>query len=308
MALLLLRNDNRYDRWLDALKEVDPEMQVFTPETLEDRNKITMALSWKAPKGSYDNLPNLKAIGSMGAGADHLFEDPSLPEDVVLTRLVDDKLAGDMQEYVLTVCLSHIKHLDYYRDLQEANTWKPKRYKRTENVQVGILGLGTLGQAVGKKLHNNGFKVSGYSHSRKEIEGITSCADGEMDEFLKDVDILVCLLPLTENTRGILNVELFEKLPDGAYLVNVARGPHLVDDDLIKFLDSEKLSGATLDVFHQEPLPKDHPFWNHPKIKITPHVASMSSPSSVAPQIVDNYHRLEKGEELRNQVSREREY
>ena len=308
MALLLIRNNKVYEPWIEALQNADSGIEILTPETVTDASKVTMAVTWKAPHGSFENYPNLNVIGSMGAGVDHLFEDPSLPKNVVLTRVVDEKLAGDMQEFVLTLCLNHIKNLPLYKKLQNNLEWKPTPYKRVPDVNVGILGFGTLGQSVGKMLHHVGFKVSGWSHSKKDSEYIKSYSQKELDIFLAGAEILVCLLPLTAETKGILNTELFFKLPKGAYLINVARGGHLVDHDLIEALETGQLSGAALDVFNTEPLPKDHQFWNRKDILITPHIASMSNAASVAPQIVGNYRRMEKGEKLKNTVSNERGY
>ncbi|WP_194850074.1 2-hydroxyacid dehydrogenase [Nonlabens antarcticus] len=308
MALLLIRSDKNYDSWLKALTDQNSGVQVYTPETVENPVEITMALTWKAPKGSFSNYPNLKVIGSMGAGVDHLFDDPSLPQNVTLTRVVDEKLSSDMQEFVLARCLNHIKDLEYYSHLQQQVDWSPKQYRRVADVSVGILGFGTLGQAVGKKLANVGFKVSGWSHTRKEVSGIKSYTTAELDSFLATSEILICLLPLTDQTRNILNLELFRKLPEKAYLINVARGGHLNEADLIAALEEGLLSGAALDVFNREPLPKDHKFWKRNDISITPHVASMSSAGSVAPQVVENYHRMEYGSELMNVVSREKKY
>ncbi|BAO55784.1 2-hydroxyacid dehydrogenase [Nonlabens marinus] len=308
MALLLIRNDNNYDSWIKALKAEDPKIAVHTPATVENPGDIHMAITWKAPHGVFEKYPELKVIGSMGAGVDHLFEDPSLPQDVPLTRIVDKKLSGDMQEFVLAQCLNYIKNLTGYTQLQKEGVWKPMSYKRVADVSVGILGFGTLGQAVGKKLQKTGFKVSGWSQSKKNIAGIKSYKEDALDEFLEDCEILVCLLPLTPATAEILNQSLFEKLPKGAYLINVARGGHLKDADLIAALDQGALSGAALDVFHTEPLPEDHPFWQRKEILITPHVASVSNAASVASQVVENYKRMERGEELLHQVSQEKRY
>lgn len=308
MALLLIRNNKEYQPWIDALQKADPTIEVVTPETINDPGDATMAITWKAPKGSYAKYPNLKVIGSMGAGVDHLFEDESLPEDVILTRVVDEKLASDMQEFVAALCLNHIRNLKTYARLQKENTWKPTDYKRAKEVTVGILGFGTLGQAVGTMLKAIGFNVIGWSSSEKNIDGIKSYTEDELNTFLSKSEILVCLLPLTENTKGILNEELFNKLPQGAYLINVARGGHLVDNDLIEALNSEHLSGAALDVFHTEPLPEEHPFWRQENIIITPHIASMSNAASVSGQVAENYQRMLNGEELLNQVQAKKGY
>ena len=307
MALLLIRNDKNYEQWLKALKDFDPDFPVFTPETLKNPEDVDMALSWKAPHGSYTKYPNLNVIGSMGAGVDHLFEDPQLPENVKLTRVVDKYLVTDMQEFVLAQCLSIIKNLNIY-NRSEAH-WDRMPYKRIEDVTVGIMGLGVLGKAAGSLLHKVGFKVTGWSNSHKDLDYLTSYSgQDELNEFLSLAEILVCLLPLTEKTKRILDENLFNKLPDNAYLINVARGGHLNEDDLLEALHSAKLSGASLDVFDQEPLPKDHSFWKEPNIYITPHVASVSSPESIAPQVIENYNNLKNGKPLKNEVSRSKHY
>ena len=309
MALLLIRNDKNYQPWLDAIYKINPDFPVFTPENLDKTESVKMILTWKAPHGSFDSFPNAEVIGSLGAGVDHLFEDPSLPEDIKMTRIVDENLIGDMQEFVLTLALNSIKNIHSYNRLQRENTWKPIPYKRAKNVTVGIMGLGVLGQAVAKTLHINDFKLTGWANSEKDIDGLKSYSgDDQLDDFLASAEILVCLLPLTQDTKGILNTKLFNKLPKNAYLINVARGGHLIDEDLTEALASEKLSGAALDVFHTEPLPEDHPFWENEKILITPHTASKSDPASIADQIVDNYNRLKNGEELKNTVSRDKNY
>jgi glyoxylate/hydroxypyruvate reductase A len=307
VALLLIRNDKNYDSWLDALKQ-EADFKVLTPETVEDPSQIKMALTWKAPSGSFEDYANLEVIGSMGAGVDHLFEDLSLPQQVTLTRVVDEKLSGDMQEFVLAQCLNHIKNLNSYSQFQEKSQWTPMKYSRVADVSVGILGFGTLGQAVGKKLADVGFQVSGWSKSAKQVAGIKSYTEDQLDVFLESCHILVCLLPLTEDTNGILNNTLFQKLPKSSYLINVARGGHLNDEDLIQSLNSGQLTGATLDVFTTEPLPSNHPFWKRKEILITPHVASMSNANSVAPQVIENYHRMERSEKLLNVVSRDKKY
>lgn len=309
MSVLLIRNDKNYEPWLNAIKKIDLQFPVFTPESVKYKDDIKMILTWKAPHGSFKDYPNAQVIGSLGAGVDHLFEDPSLPKDIKITRIVDKNLISDMREFVLALALNHCKNLKTYTEFQQEHTWKPVPYKRVANVTVGIMGLGVLGEAVAKTLHQTGFKLTGWANSKKDIEGLKSFAGKvELNDFLATAEILVCLLPLTEKTKGILNKDLFDKLPKDAYLINAARGGHLVDDDLLNALKDGKLSGAALDVFHTEPLPEDHPFWEDDKILITPHTASKSDPASIADQIVDNYNRLKNGEELMNTVSRDKNY
>ncbi len=306
MAILLIRNDKNYQPWINALKACDPFIPVYTPNETPNKDEIVMILCWKAPAGSFKPYKNVKVIGSMGAGVDHLFDDPDLPSDAILTRVVDNKLSGDMQEFVLALCLNYMKNLNIYS--QRSPSWNPLPYQRIEDIHVGILGLGTLGQAVGKQLHDIGFRVSGWSKSKKNIDGITSYNEANLASFLPLCNIMVCLLPLTPQTRGFLNASLFDQLPKGAYLINVARGGHVNENDLIDAINQGKLAGAALDVFSQEPLPGDHPIRSCERILITPHVASVSSPSSVAQQVIDNYHSLKQQQHLRHQVSREKRY
>ncbi|MDX1603873.1 MAG: glyoxylate/hydroxypyruvate reductase A, partial [Salinimicrobium sediminis] len=222
------------------------------------------------------------------------------------TRVIDEQLTKDMSVFVLSLILDHLRNLSYHYCSRE---WKPLKYLRPEEVQVGIMGMGVLGVGVAEKLIRNKFNVTGWSRSQKEILGVTTFhGDDQLQDFLEQSNVLVCLLPLTSETENILNKRLFERLPQGAYVINVARGPHLVEEDLLEMIDSGHLSGASLDVFRKEPLPEDHPFWKHEKIRITPHIASVTNPSTVVPQILENYERIKQGKELNNVVDREKEY
>ena len=308
MAIILLRDDSNYTAWSKALNHTAPEIPVYTPETVKDKSEITFALSWKAPRGAYAEYPNLKAISSMGAGADHLLEDDSIAEEITLARIVDSKLAEDMGVFVLTACLSAIRYFNDFFNQQADKNWQRYKYQQPQDVTVGILGFGTLGQHVGKLLQQNGFNVIGYSHSRKDVPGIQSFTSDEMDGFLAQSQILICLLPLNKHTQDILNADLFSKLPEDAYLINVGRGGHLKEEDLIPAIENGNLKGATLDVFKTEPLPQEHPFWSHPGVFVTPHTASISRPRALASQVAENYTRMEKGEDLKNFVSRKRGY
>ncbi|AZQ43926.1 2-hydroxyacid dehydrogenase [Nonlabens ponticola] len=308
MSILLIRNDQNYQPWIDAIQQVDTDLKVVTPETIQNRSEVTMALTWKAPAGSFEDLANLKVIGSMGAGVDHLFDDSTLPQGLTYTRIVDNNLSGDMAEFVLGLCMRHIKNFGFYQEQQVTKNWKPISYRRNKNVTVGIMGMGVLGKAVANLLISAGFKVCGWSQSAKRIDGVNTYKSDELNNFLSQCNILVCLLPLTDKTRGIINADLLSKLKQDCYLINVARGGHVVDDDLLTALENNQLSGAALDVFHEEPLPSDHPFWNRDDILITPHVASVSSPASVADQVVENYRLLQQGKALHNRVSIDQQY
>jgi glyoxylate/hydroxypyruvate reductase A len=214
-----------------------------------------------------------------------------------------------MSEYVITAIMGHLKNMHQYTLDKLSVQWAPRPYSRISDHLVGIMGMGTLGTHLAKSLQNCGFKVSGWSRNEKNFPGAqTFHGYSSRKEFLNGVSILVCLLPLTPETERILNAETLSELPRGAFLINVARGGHLAEAELIPLLDKGQLSGACLDVFEQEPLPNDHPFWKHPLIQITPHVASVSDPASVVAQLAENFLRLGKGEKLLHQVDLLRGY
>ena len=309
MAIVILRNDNLINRWKIALQKAAPDIPVYGMGEEVPAGAIEMAAVWKHPPGSLGGYPNLKGIHCLGAGVDFILEDGSIRETLPVMRVVDPFLASDMAEYVLAQVMAYLKDIHRYKQDQIQGTWNPRPYRRVGDVTVGIMGLGTLGRAVAGLLQKAGFSLVGWTRaSDPAVNFPTFRGEGERKPFLEQADILVCLLPLTPDTRGILDYQLLSSLPKGALLVNVARGPLLVDEDLIRTLEEGLLSGACLDVFHTEPLPPSHPFWKHPNVHISPHVASVSDPDSVAPQIIENYRRLTGGRPLKNEVSRERGY
>ncbi len=309
MALVILRNDDLVARWKEALMRAAPDIPVYGAGEEYPPESVKMAAVWKHPPGSLKTFPNLMGVHCLGAGVDFILEDPTLPESLPIMRVVDPYLAADMAEYVLAQAMASLKGLHRYKEDQMEGRWAPGPYRRVEDVTIGIMGLGTLGRAVAALLVKSGFSVTGWTRaSAPEVGFPTFHGKDQRKAFLEGSDILVCLLPLTPQTRGILDYELLSGLPARALLINVARGPLLVDKDLIRALDEGLLSGACLDVFHTEPLPESHPFWKHPAVHMTPHVASVSDPDSVAPQIVENYRRLVQGRPLNNTVSRDRGY
>lgn len=309
MAIVIIRQDNKIEAWKNALLQANSTLKVYSYLDEHPKEAITMALIWKHPKGSLAVYPNLKCIASAGAGVDYIFEDDSVPQHVQITRVVDPYLASDMSEHVVAAIFAELKNFSSYKIQQTQSIWKPREYRRISDVTVGIMGLGELGTLTAQDLVNIGFKVQGWSRSKKSIDGVTTFTGStELGDFLKDSNFLVCLLPLTPDTSGILDTQLFSQLPKGAYIINVARGGHLVDADLLGQLDKDHLSGACLDVYHQEPLPSTHRFWKHPKIFMTPHYASVSDTNSVIPQILSNYNNLVAGKALFNVVNRSKGY
>src|SRR5437764_2176895 len=258
---------------------------------------------WNPDPGLLSSLPNLKLIVGLGAGVDHILRDPSVPKGVPIVRLVDPYMTDAMSEYVaLSVLRLHRQDLDYLAQ-QRAGIWEEREQKNAAERPVGILGFGTLGQDAGRKLKALGFPVSGWSRTAKVIDGFqTFAGSAGLEVLLAASEILVCLLPLTAETAGILNARNFARLPAGAGLINAGRGGHLVEEDLFPALDSGQLSGAVLDVFREEPLPPDHPFWRHPRIIVTPHVAAATHPPTAAPIILDNIRRFQQGRPLLNRV------
>lgn len=309
MSIVIIRQDDKLELWKKAIIAADPKVAVYSYLEPHDKDAVEVALVWKHPQGSLAPYKYLKYIASSGAGVDFLFEDETTPKHLPITRVVDTMLANDMSEYVIAAIFSYLKHLNSYKVDQFHKVWKPRQYFRISDFNIGIMGMGALGTVLAKDLVRIGFKTQGWANSKKELAGITTFqGESELHGFLSTSQILVCLLPLTKETTGILNATLFGQLPKGAYIINAARGGHLVDQDLIDNIDNGFLSGATLDVFHQEPLPTTHPFWDNEKINITPHYASVSDTDSVVPQILENYRRMQRGESLLNMVSEVKGY
>lgn len=306
MSILVISPGRDPKVWSRELKDQLPGVDVYAFNEDHSKAEIEYAVSWRHPHGTFNDYPNLKVIASMGAGVDHITEDRNIPEDITITRIVDKQLTVDMSAFVLALILSHLKNISYHHCNK---TWEPLKYLRIEDAHVGIMGLGTLGSGLAEVLLKNDFKVSGWSRSKNDMEGVNEyLGNDQLVEFLRNTNILVCLLPLTSETKDILNKDLFKNLPRGAYVINVARGEHLVEEDLLEMVNNGHLSGASLDVFRTEPLPQDHPFYKEPRIRISPHIASITDPRKVIPQVSENYRRMKAGEELENTVSRKKGY
>jgi glyoxylate/hydroxypyruvate reductase A len=308
VALLFLSPDDPADLWRQEISSRMPELDFRIWPEIGEPEEIEVALVWRPPPGELRRYPNLKAILSLGAGVDGLLADPELP-DVPVARMVDPSLRRTMIEYVLLAVLRHHRGFDRLERAQRARQWAYAFPPQAAERRVGVMGLGELGAAAARLLTDHGFSVLGWSRSPKAIEGVTSYAGrGELHRFLHQTEILVCLLPLTAETRGILDAAAFADLPHGAFVINVARGEHLVEADLTLALDSGRLAGATLDVFRDEPLPAENPLWAHEKVLITPHVASYSWPATAADGVVENIRRALSGRPLAHQVDRAQGY
>jgi len=309
LALLFLSEADPVEAWRRALLAELPDLDFRAwPDEVGDPADIDMALVWRPPPGELARYPNLNVILSLGAGIDAMIADQTLP-DLPLARMVDPSMTRTMVDYILLAVLRHHRQFDLFEREQRAGRWTFALPKRVEEKTIGIMGQGELGAAAAIKLREHGFKVRGWSRSPKAIDGVKSYhGANQLEDFLSETEILVCLLPLTSDTRGILNASLFTALPDQACLINAARGSHLVENDLLAALDQGRLAAATLDVFEVEPLPADSPLWQHDNILITPHVASYCVPETAAKAVVDNIKRARSGKPLLNQVDRSQGY
>ena len=295
--------------WVAAIQAIAPEIDLRVWPDDGDKTDVTFALVWAQPQGIFAQYPHLQVISSMGAGVDNLLQDGSIPNQATVVRMVDPRLVGQMGDYVLAAALNHVRQFPDYAQQQQQQQWQPLPPPNLNTVTIGVMGLGQIGSAVATRLVQVGFHVVGWSRREKSIADVqVFSGQQKLTDFLAASQILVCLLPLTSETKNILNADRLAQLPQGAYVINVARGAHLVEVDLLTLLAKGYLAGACLDVFRQEPLPQDHPFWTHPKITITSHVASLTDPSSVAPQIVENYRRMVGGRPLLNSVDMQQGY
>jgi glyoxylate/hydroxypyruvate reductase A len=281
--------------WVEALARAMPEVSISTwPRDATD--SADYALVWKPPPELLANLRSARAIFNLGAGVDSLGSMPPSLEAVPLIRLEDAGMAEQMAEYVVHAVLRRYREFDTYAESQLAASWQPRRRLDKGGFRVGILGMGVLGVAVAAALAPFGFPIDGWSRSRKQIPQVHSFAGtAELSEFLGRCRVLVCMLPLTNETRGMLNRATLSHLSQGAYVVNVSRGALLIDRDLLALIDSGAIGGATLDVFEEEPLPPSHAFWHHPRITVTPHVSAVTRIEASVAQIAAKIRRLEAG-------------
>jgi len=308
MSIALILNSGRAEEWKAEIAKHLPEIKIEVYPEIEKYEEVEFALCWKPEANYYAHFPNLKVIQSGGAGIDHLFPS-TVPAHLHICRIIDPMLKSDMFEHVLTCLMHAMKNFSAYIKGQEKKHWRPLLYKSIGETKVTILGLGEIGGYVAERLAQLGFNVNGWSSSPKNLQSVSSFIgmDG-LSAAVEDADFVVNVLPLTDATKGILNHSLFNLCRKEAVLVNVGRGEHLIENDLLDAIAEKKIAAAYLDVFHKEPLPQDHPFWDCPSIFITPHVASRTNIRSSVEQVVDNYIRMSEGRSLLNEVSLEKGY
>ena len=309
MPVALFRSpSDAAETWRSALQSAMPELEVRIWPEVGDPAEVDYALIWAAPDDLLHQLPNLRLVFSLGAGVDHLIGG-AVPQHIPIARLVDPALTEGMVEYVLYQVLRHHRGMDQYEARQQRATWAVHEQVRSGDRGIGVLGLGELGSACARALAGLGFAVAGYSRSRRKRADVTRYAGAdEWDAFLAHSEILICLLPLTDATRGVLNAELFSRLPPSAVLIHAGRGQQLVEDDLLSSLEQGHLRHAVLDVFAEEPLPAGHPFWSHPAITVTPHIASQTNPWTGAARVTEGIRRDQNGALPESIIDRERGY
>jgi len=303
VALLFLAKVDDEAGWLAAFRAALPEEEIRAFPAVGDPAEIDCALVAQPPAGELAKLPNLRLICSLWAGVDGLLRDPSFPRRVPLARLVDPYMTQAMSESALAHVLGAHRQLDAYRRQQAEGVWRMLPQPRAHERRVGILGMGALGGDAARKLKALGFDVAGWSRRPHQLPDIPNYAGRErLYEFLARSQIVVCLLPLTDDTRGILDARAFAALPPGATVINLARGAHVVERDLLAALDGGRLGAAVLDTFETEPLPSGHPYWRHPRVQVTPHIAAISDRRSVVPVIAENIRRFRAGQPVRDLV------
>ena len=306
MKITFFCTDIQPGPWFEGLAAAlpDAELSVWQPGD----SQADYALVWAPPQQFMDEQPGLKAIFNLGAGVDGLLR-LRLPPGVPVVRIEDAGMAVQMAEYVCQAVVRHFRELDVYEAAMASRDWALREPRRRSDFPVGVMGLGVLGERVAKALAHFEFPVNGWSRSPRALKGMVNYSGAEgFADFLGASRVLVNLLPLTPETRDILNAETLSRLQPGGYVINVARGAHLVDEDLIAQIDSGHLAGATLDVFRQEPLPAEHPFWRHPRITLTPHASARTLREDSLAQIVAKLVALERGEPVTGVVESGRGY
>ena len=285
-----------------------PGIQIYCGRPTKILSDVTMLIVAEGLNDFLEKLPNLKLIQKMGAGVNNILANPDLPKDVKITRLSSDVMATEISEYCLTAVLNFQRNM--FRHIEDASQgkWNPLEPRRSVETTVSVLGLGRIGERTAQLFSRMGFNVLGWSRTLKDIEGI-SCMAGQkaLDEMLSLSDYVVAILPSTQQTTGLFNRSLIKLVKPGAVLINVGRGDLIDEQALLNALDQNRLNAAVLDVFREEPLPHDHPFWQHPKVIITPHVSGWHIDEGVD-DVAQNYKRITQGHSLLNEINREQGY
>ncbi|MBT2326866.1 glyoxylate/hydroxypyruvate reductase A [Variovorax paradoxus] len=278
-------------------------MDIRTYPDIGNPLDIDCLVTHTLPQGLVQSLPNLKLLYAVGAGVDYLLAEALKRPDIRVARIADEAVSGDVASLAVAATLSWVRQLMPYVEQEKTSTWAPLPHRSSSETTVGILGMGRIGGTTATSLHALGFRVCGWSRTGKNLPGVQAFSgQAGLKAMLPRAQVLICTLPLTDETAGIVSADVLASLPQGAYFVNVGRGAHVDEDALLEALNADRLAGAFLDVFKHEPLPPAHPFWVHPRVRVTPHVASRTPPHRVAPQVIANVLRLRAGEPLMNLV------
>lgn len=311
MSLLLATDfsPDALQRWAEQVREALPGMTVITARSAADDPEIEMALVSNPAPGVLKDLPRLRFVQSMWAGVDKLLRDPSIPPELTLARMVDPAMSQAMAETALWAVLSLHRGYHRYAEQQRSRLWQPLPQRRADELRVAVLGLGEMGRAVALRLVHGGYRVSGWSRSAPELPGV-EChqRDAALPPLLGEADIVVNLLPLTARTHSLFNARTFSQMKPGAGFVNLARGQHVVEGDLLAALDKGQVGHAVLDVFQTEPLPTGHAFWSHPRVTLLPHAAAQTDLRSATAVAVANLKAWRDGRPVANRVDRARGY
>lgn len=308
MTLLFKVEDARGLAWKALFAKHAPDIDVRLWPDVGDPTDIRYFSAWMPPSNLHEQFPNLEVVFATSAGVDQ-FDLSTLPEHVDVVRMLDPGIARGIVEYVCFAVLSLHREMPLYIDLQRKKQWQTRPLIPAAQRRIGVMGLGNLGVAALQSLQPFGFALSGWARSEKNIDGVRCFAGNEqLTPFLNQCDILICLLPLTDDTRGILNAQTFAALPHGARLINLGRGGHLIEADLIDALESGQIENAIVDVLNEEPPVDDHPFWLHPRIWMTPHIGAMTSPDSAFEVLLANIRRHQRGEPMQGAIARDEGY
>lgn len=304
MAILTWLHTAYGDKLINGIRSQLPSEKIYEWPGDVDHGDVDIAILFRMPPGFLKPFPNLKMISATGAGIDHYLLDPDFPRDIPLVRVVDHDFAARMADYVLCWVLFHHRDVAHFLKSQQEKRWVYKIMRSASDVEVGVMGLGQMGRLTCERLAMLGYSVRAWSRSRHEIPGVKCYAGAdELPEFLRDTEILVNLLPLTAETRGILSKKTFDQMPRGGVMITAARGGHLVENDVLDALQSGRLRAATIDAFPVEPLPETHPFWTHPNVYVTPHCSSTASCDTIVDTFTENVRRFRAGAPLLNEVN-----
>lgn len=309
MTTVYVQHAKHSELWQKLIAQAAPELSVHAWPAQITPGAVDYLVTWQPPENFYAEYQNLKAVFAMGAGIDGFLTRPDLASHIPIVRLTDAGMAEQMVEYAMLGALTYQRHVLAYRTQQSQQVWRPLSARLRADVRVGVLGLGSIGMTVASELARFGYRVQGWSRTAKQAQTFACRHDlAELPGVLASSDVLINLLPSTEQTRRLLNAERLALLPPGAYLVHCSRGDQLDALALLLALDQGRLSGALLDVFVQEPLPPGHPLWTHPKVTVTPHVAARTLPEASALQIVEKLRAIERAEIVPGMVSRSSGY